>query len=87
MSLGAGRNRAFGLPSASPSQTGQSARSMMTGIRSWIGASRPFASVVMVAKVWSLSPSGDRHSSQMPPNATGSPSTRATANGIFPSGS
>jgi hypothetical protein len=60
---------------------------MITGIRSWIGASSSFASVVMVAKVWSLSLSGDRHVSQMLPKATGSPSTRATANGVLPSGS
>ena len=56
---------------------------MMTGMRSWIGASSVLASVVMVANVLSFSPSGERHSSQMPAKATGSPSTLATAKGVF----
>jgi hypothetical protein len=60
---------------------------MMTGMRCWIGANNSLASVVIVAKVRSFSPSGDRHSSQMPARPTGSPSTRATANGVLPSGS
>ena len=57
------------------------------GLRSCIPASSWFASVVIVAKVCSHSPSGDFHASQMPPKATGSSSTRATANGVLPSGS
>src|ERR1700716_4085711 len=60
---------------------------MITGIRSCIPASRLFASVVMVAKVCTRSPSADFHASQMPAKATGSPSTRATAKGVLPSGS
>jgi hypothetical protein len=39
------------------------------------------------SKVRSVSPSGERHSSHISPKATGSPSTRAMANGTFPSGS
>jgi hypothetical protein len=60
----------------SPSQSGQSFSSMMTGIRSWIADRVWFASVVMAATVRNVSPSGDRHSSHISPKATESPSTR-----------
>ena len=86
-SSGAGRSNELGSPSVSPSQSGQSSRSMITGMRSCIPTSCRFASVVMVAKVCRISPSGDFHLSQMPPKTTGSPSMRATANGVLPSGS
>ena len=52
------RAGARGSPSASSSQTGQSARSTMTGMRCWIGDSRRFTS--------------DRQVSHSPANATGS---------------
>jgi hypothetical protein len=60
---------------------------MITGILSWIGTSSSLVFVVIVAKVCSLSPSGDRRASQIPPKATGSLSARPTANGVLPSGS
>ena len=55
--------------------------------RIWLGEGDGFASVVKVANVRSISPSGERHSSHMPPNATGSPSFRAMAKGVLPDGS
>ena len=55
-SSGAGRNSEAGSPSVSPNQSGQSFRSIITGMRSCIPASCWFASVVMVANVWRVSP-------------------------------
>jgi hypothetical protein len=54
---------------------------MITGIRSCIAANGLLASVVMVAKVRNLSPSGDLHSSHTPLKATGTLSARAMEKG------
>jgi hypothetical protein len=85
-SSGAGLSSAPTSPSVSPSHIGQSAGSMMTGIRGWIVESWRLASVVMVENVCKVSPSGAIHASHIPPKTTGSPSRRPTANGAFPSG-
>jgi hypothetical protein len=68
-------------PSVSPSQSGKVSCSMITGIRSCIAANGLLASVVMVAKVRNLSPSGDLHSSHTPLKATGTLSARAMEKG------
>lgn len=75
----AGRNRSPGTPTASPSHAGQSVASKMTGMRLCSRAISGLASVVMMVKVRSVSPSGPRQPSQRPARARGAPSVRAIA--------
>jgi len=80
----ADRSKVFESPSTSPSHTGQSAGSSTTGMRSWIGAIVPFASVVTMAKLRVMAPfAGSVQLSQTPPKASSAPSTREMAKGCF----
>src|ERR1700730_18346647 len=68
-SLPGGLSTPIGPPSASPSQTGQSAGSSTTGIRSCNCRTGSLAVVVRITNVRRTSPGGERHPSHNPASA------------------
>ena len=76
---GAGRSSSGGSPASSPSHTGQSSGSRITGMRSCKSAMSSFAAVVAMVNVRNTSPAGSRQPSHSPAKARGAPSVRAIA--------
>src|SRR5215208_6062534 len=81
------RNRPSSMGASGSSQRSQSSRLIVKGIRSWISASGPAASVVMIVQL----SSGDasfgaffgRHVDHRPAMNSGSPSAPYMKNGVF----
>ena len=81
---GGADNKSVAAGSSGSSQRSQSRWSTTSGMRSWISASSPTASVVMMVQLSSGAASfSGRHTDHRPAMNSGSPSARYMKNGVL----